>query len=404
MSRVVKKSLTVREVETLPDGKYSDGNNLMLTIKSGGRSRSWSVRYTDADTGRRRQMGIGSTRIITLKEAREKAVKILSLVYHGIDPITQRKKEHRERIAKAAASMSFKEVALMYIEEHKGQWKDKKGAATWRNSLQNHVFPAIGKKAVCEVSDDDVFQILNKIWRDITETATRIRGRIEKIFDYAKAHGWYDHNNPARWNGHLEPRLPQASKIKDVQHYRAVHYDQIEKVMSILESMPGVPAKAVRFNCLTVLRPGVVRATPWSEIDLDNKLWSIPAHRMKMKRAHTVPLTDSAISILKSLLPLRDRGNGDWVFPGQRIGKTLSDVAISEALHEAAATKDVTVHGLRSTFRDWVSEKTDFSPEVAEMALAHEIKNKVEAAYRRGDLLEKRRGLMEAWDNFCTGR
>nr|WP_301273868.1 site-specific integrase [Acetobacter cerevisiae] len=202
----------------------------------------------------------------------------------------------------------------------------------------------------------------------------------------------------------MEPRLPQASKIKDVRHYPAVPYDQVTRVMKALASMPGVPAKAARFNCLTVLRPGVVRATPWSEIDLENRLWSIPAHRMKMKRAHTVPLTDSTIAILISLLPLRDEGDGDWVFPGQKLGKTLSDVAISKVLHEAAETKNVTVHGFRSTFRDWVSEETVFSPEVAEMALAHEIKNKVEAAYRRGDLLEKRRVLMNAWDQFCTGR
>ncbi|MCP1247235.1 site-specific integrase [Acetobacter cerevisiae] len=295
-------------------------------------------------------------------------------------------------------------MGLRYIEEHKDQWQDKKGASTWKNSLQHHVFPAIGRKPICEISDEDIFLLLNKIWRKITETATRVRGRVEKIFDYAKAHGWYEGDNPARWKGHLEPRLPQASKIKDVRHYPAVPYDQVTRVMKALASMPGVPAKAARFNCLTVLRPGVVRATPWSEIDLENRLWSIPAHRMKMKRAHTVPLTDSTIAILISLLPLRDEGDGDWVFPGQKLGKTLSDVAISKVLHEAAETKNVTVHGFRSTFRDWVSEETVFSPEVAEMALAHEIKNKVEAAYRRGDLLEKRRVLMNAWDQFCTGR
>ena len=231
-----------------------------------------------------------------------------------------------------------------------------------------------------------------------------MRGRIERILDYARTHGWRDGENPARWRGHIQNILPKPSSIASVEHYAAPNREDMPGIMRALLASEGLAAKAVAFTCLTAMRSGEIRQAAWSEIDVQSRVWHAPTEHMKGKKEHRVPLSDSALEILKAVRPLRNPAHGDLVFPGQKQGKPLSDVALSKALHQAARTKAVTVHGLRSTFRDWAAEETDYPNEVAEMALAHVIGNKVEAAYRRGDLFEKRRQMMDDWAAFVTSR
>lgn len=259
----------------------------------------------------------------------------------------------------------------------------------------------LGNKAVRNIDTQDVIGALRPIWTEKTETAGRLRGRVERILDYARAQGWREGENPARWRGHLSATLPPPSKLMKVQHHKAIGWKDIAPVIIALCASEGIAAKAVRFCCLTAAPSGEVRSAVWSEIDIAAQIWTIPDHKMKAGRQHRVPLSADAMAILQEMKPLRDLSAGDLVFPGHKRGKPLSDVALSKALHLAAKTKDVTVHGLRSTFRDWTSDTNACPRDVAEMALAHAIENKVEAAYRRTDLLEQRRPLMEAWSTQC---
>ncbi|WP_408872394.1 tyrosine-type recombinase/integrase [Gluconobacter roseus] len=396
MPRIASNRLTARTVASLKDGVYGDGSNLWLTIK--GNVRAWSVRFKSPITGKSREMGLGPVRDVGLAEARRLATEARHMIADGLDPIEERKAEKAAR--KRKSGLTFEDVARRYIQEQTPAWKDQRSAPVWTSSLEIHVFPTFGKKLVSAVDTDDVLKILRPIWTEKTETAGRVRGRIERILDYAKTHGWRESENPARWRGHLSNILPAPSKVAKVEHHAAVNRKDIARVMAALAASNGLAAQAVRFLCLTAARSGEVRFATWDEVDLEQKIWTVPAERMKAKREHRVPLSDSALEILQSVLPLRNSRQGDFIFPGQRRGKPLTDVALSKALHTAAGTKEVTVHGLRSTFRDWAAEETDFPREVAEMALAHAIGDKVEAAYRRGDLFNKRQQLSEDWENF----
>ena len=398
MSRRSPHQLTVRQIAALKDGALADGGNLWVVARGG--SKVWTFRYTSPKTGKRREMGLGSAVDVSLVEARKRSADCRHVLADGIDPLEQRRAE--EAAAKRELGLTFQQVAERYIAEQSPGWRDKRSAATWMASLELNAFPVCGATPVADMDTDTVLEVLRPIWTSKTETASRVRGRMERILDYARTHGWRAGENPARWKGHLAAILPKPSAVAKVEHHAAIDRKDIGKVMAPLAASGGLAAKAVRFTCLTAARSGEVRASVWSEIDLIEGTWTVPAHKMKAGKEHRVPLTNGALAILREVEPLRDPRAGDLVFPGQKRGKPLSDVALSKALHLAAETKAVTVHGLRSTFRDWAAEETDYPREVAEMALAHAIGDKVEAAYRRGDLFEKRRQMMEDWARWVS--
>ena len=395
VSRLGPNQLSARKVETAKEGVYADGGNLWLIVD--GKAKRWSIRFTSPVTGKRREMGLGPVRDMSLAEAREEATASRRLLRQGLDPIDARRAGKAERRNRQA--FTFKAVSARYIEEQTPGWRDPKRAFVWTSSLERLAYPVVGEKTVDAVTTEDVLAILRPIWATINETADRLRARIERILDYARTHGWREGENPARWKGHLEHILPKGSAVVQSQHRAAVPWKSIADVMAALARSQGMGALAVRFACLTAARSMEVRAAPWSEVDMSERMWVIPAARMKMKREHRVPLSAPALAVLDQVRPLVSKP-ADLIFPGGRPGRPLSDVALSKALHLAAGTKDVTVHGLRSTFRDWCAEATDYSHEVAEMALAHVVNNRVEAAYRRGDLLEKRRAVMQEWGRF----
>lgn len=399
MSKLPPNQLTVRKIASLKDGVYGDGGNLWITIR--GDTRAWTFRYKSPLTGKRREMGLGPARDVSLFEARSKATDARRLLLEGRDPLD----EQAQRKRSATKERTFREVAEHYITEQTPAWKDPRSAPMWRSSLNRHVYPRMGNCSIAQVQTEDVLAVLRPIWETTTETASRLRGRIERILDYAHSHHWSEGNNPARWRGHLANILPKPTAVAKVVHHAAVPYRDLPSVFAQLEQQDGAAALAARFLCLTAARSGEVRHARWSEIDLAKQIWVVPAERMKAKREHRVPLTTGALNVLRRMEILRPLPSADGlIFPGGKIGSPLSDVAISKALHRAAGTKDVTIHGLRSSFRDWAAEETDFPREVAEMALAHAIGNKVEAAYRRGDLLNKRQEMMKQWEQFCTGR
>lgn len=392
MSRVSPHQLTARQVGSLKNGALADGGGLWLVAQ--GEAKSWYFRFTSPVTGTRREMRIGSVANITLADARRRATEARHQMADGLDPIDERRRQKAQD--RKETGITFAEVAQRYIKEMTPGWRDPRAATIWASSLKRLAFPIIGAKPIAEVETEDVLSILRPIWQTTTETADRLRGRIERILDYARTHGWRDGENPARWRGHLANILPKPSAVAKVRHHAAVPRKDIARVMARLAESEGMAAKAVR--------SGEVRHATWLEIDMTAQIWIIPAERMKTGKEHRVPLSEGAMAILNEVLPLRDRRAGDLVFPGAKRGRPLSDVALSKALHLAAGAKDVTVHGLRSTFRDWAAEDTDYPREVAEMALAHAISDKVEAAYRRGDLFDKRREMMGRWTQYLLNK
>lgn len=398
MSKLPPNQLTVRKIASLKDGVHGDGGNLWITIR--GETRAWTFRFKSPLTGKRREMGLGPARDVSLSEARAKATDARRLLLEGIDPLEEQARKRRSVVRER----TFEEVAEHYITEQTPAWKDQRSAPMWRSSLGRHVYPVMGSRPIGQVQTDDILSVLRPIWETTTETASRLRGRIERILDYAHSHQWREGDNPARWRGHLANILPKPTAVAKVVHHAAIPYRDLPAVFTQLGRQDGSAALAARFLCLTAARSGEVRHALWSEIDFGKQIWVVPAERMKAKREHRVPLTASALDVLRRMKILKSPAStGGLVFPGGKIGSPLSDVALSKALHRAAGTKDVTIHGLRSCFRDWAAEETDFSREVAEMALAHAIGDKVEAAYRRGDLFSKRQEMMRQWEKFCLG-
>ncbi|WP_018263341.1 tyrosine-type recombinase/integrase [Methylobacterium sp. WSM2598] len=373
-------------------GMYGDGNGLWLQITPGG--KSWIFRFTLH--GRAREMGLGSSAIYSLAEARERAVACRKLVNEGIDPIEARREKRRDTALDSAKSITFKECAEAYIRAHAAGWRNPKHAAQWTATLANYAYPVFGELPVAAVDTALVMRVLEPIWTTKTETASRVRGRIESVLDWAKTRNHREGENPARWRGHLQNLLPKRSKVQKVQHFPALPYDEIGPFLSQVRGLGGVAPRALEFVILTACRTGEVIGARWIEINLNERIWTIPAERMKAGREHRAPLSDAALAVLE---PLRAAG-GDYVFPGSRRGKPLSNMAMLELL-KRIKREDLTVHGFRSTFRDWAAERTNFPREVAEAVLAHTLENKVEAAYRRGDLFEKRRELMDEWAEWC---
>jgi integrase len=295
--------------------------------------------------------------------------------------------------------ITFRQCAERYVEAHRAGWSNPKHAAQWQSTLATYAEPVIGDMPVKKIGGngdgtDLMLKILEPIWHTKTETASRVRGRIESILDWAKARGYRDGENPARWKGHLDKLLPARSKVAPVQHQAAMPYTEVPAFMKRLRLMPGTAARALEFTILTASRTSEVLEAKRSEIDLDSRMWTVPAARMKSRKVHRVPLSNSAIRIIKSM------PDGDFLFPGAVKGRPLSNMAMLKTLERMGA--QTTSHGFRSTFRDWGSETGNYPNELLEMAIAHTISNKVEAAYRRGDLLKKRHKLMADWDRFCN--
>jgi integrase len=346
--------------------------------------------------GKRREMGLGPYPEVTLARAREKAREARELVRAGVDPIQRQREAASALRAAAATALTFDDCAASYIKAHEASWRNVKHGQQWRNTLKAYVSPAFGGLLVRDVGLTHVLQVLEPIWTEKNETASRLRSRIELVLDWASARGLRSGPNPARWRGHLDKLLPKPSKVKSPEHHAAVPVGQAGAFMERLRQMDGMGARALEFAVLTAARSGEVRGAKWSEIDERAKVWIVPADRMKAGKEHRVPLSDAASALLKTLPRV---GGSDLLFPGPK-GNTLSDMALTAVMRRMQVP--AVPHGFRSTFRDWAAERTNYPREVAEMALAHAIGDKVEAAYRRGDLFEKRRHLMADWAAFLS--
>ena len=397
--------LTALKVRTIGAGRYGDGGGLYLLVRSA-EARFWLFRYRR--DGKMREMGLGPASgpsAVSLAVARVKARALHDVVAEGRDPLADRDAD--AIAAKAAAQQAlaraktFGDVTTHYLEAHEAGWRNEKHRWQWRQTLEAHAFPHMGDLPVAEVTTAHVMAALEPIWRSKRETAGRLRGRIESVLDYARAREWRTGENPARWRGHIANMLPALGKAQRVQHLAALPWAEIGAFMAALRDESGMGARALEFTILTAARSGEVLGARWSEIDLSAAVWTVPASRMKAGREHRVPLCDPALAVLRVLLPLRDTERGDWVFPGPKGGKPLSNMSMLMLLRRMGRC-DLTAHGFRSTFRDWVAERTAYPREVAEAALAHTLGDTVEAAYRRGDLMEKRARLMAEWATYCA--
>jgi integrase len=397
--------LTAVAVKNAKPGIYVDGGGLQLVVKPTG-AAAWIYRYTLA--GRRRDMGLGPARgpaAIALAEARGRAGKARELIQAGVDPLEKR--ESNAAAAKAAAEASarravrFQDVADRYIAAHEVGWRGTKTRASWNAALREYAFPHFGEVPVSAIETQYVEAALRPLWLAKPETASKLRGRIEAILDFAAVQGWRDGANPARWRGHLDKLFPSRSKVKPVKHHAALPWPHAGPLMAALRARDAMAARALEFAILTAARSGEVLGARWPEIDLEGAVWTVPKGRMKAGREHRVPLAPAAVALLSGLLPLRAAEEDAVVFPGQRGGRPLSVMAMAMVLRRMGRG-DLTVHGFRSTFRDWAGETTHHAREVVEAALAHRLGDRVEQAYARGDLFTKRRRLMEDWAAFCA--
>ncbi|MES9825478.1 MAG: tyrosine-type recombinase/integrase [Candidatus Thiodiazotropha endolucinida] len=397
--------LSKRKIDHAAAGRHTDGGGLTLVVSNIG-SKKWTLRYTY--DGKQHEMGLGSMHYVDLQEARELALNYQKMAKQGIDPKIARAQEREKNrqtsknIKKHLATIpTFTSAAARHIRTQRRAWDNHKHAKQWISTLKTYAIPVIGNKPVHTITIEHITAILYPIWHKKTETAKRVQARIENILDYAIVHG-HCHNNPARWRGYLDKILPRPTKIKTVKHQSAMPYSQLPGFMAALECKKSISAVALRFLIFTATRTSEVLNATWDEIDFDQRIWIIPRERMKnRKREHRVPLSRQAITVLQALP--RIKGN-PYLFPGAGKMKPLSNMALLQLMRKMGyghnGERDHYVpHGFRSSFRDWAGETTHYPSDVIEMALAHTIKNKVEAAYRRGDLFEKRRLLMQAWAN-----
>lgn len=374
--------------------RLNDGGGLFLQVKPNG-LRYWQFRYTKPD-GREGLIQIGPYPKITLEQARVARNEHQAAVASGDDPALLRKQQKVRRKVESARSLTFKQCAEKYIESRAAEWRNEKHTQQWTNTLRTYAHPVIGALQPRDIDTDLVLRILQPIWLVKNETATRVRGRIESILDWAKVRGLREGENPARWSGHLDHLLPAPGKVQKPQHHAALPYSDIGTFAVTLRANTSVAARALEFTILTACRTGEALGATWAEFDLSVPVWTVPGERMKAKRDHRVPLSSAAVKLLRTLPTVGGEG---VVFEGARQGRPLSNMALLQLL-KRMNRDDVTTHGFRSTFRDWASECTSFANEVAEMALAHAIRDKTESAYRRGDLFEKRRAMMQAWADF----
>jgi len=385
--------LSARKVSTITKaGLHGDGGGLWLKVTKTG-TKSWVFRYTR--NNKMTNMGLGSVSDVSLVEARVKALEYRQLLLDGKEPMRVK----QQAIAKQQSdnkAITFKDCATQYIDSHKAEWTNAKHAQQWTNTLKAYAYPVMGNVPVKDIDETLILKVLTPIWTTKTETATRVRCRIENILNWAAVMKYRDRFNPAQWKGNLEHVLAKPGKIKRVKHHKALPYSDMHKLILLLRNNNSISAHALEFLILNASRTGEIMGALWSEIDIDNQLWIIPADRMKANKEHRVTLSVRAMIILDEMAAIRQ---SDFIFASTRINKGLSNGAMDMLLQRTMGY-DCTVHGFRSTFRDWAAEQTNHSHEVCEAALAHTIKNQSEAAYRRGDMIEKRRNLAEDWLRF----
>jgi integrase len=376
-------------------GRYAVGGvaGLLLSIKETG-AKSWVLRTMVG--GKRRNIGLGGFPDVSIAVAREKARQMKEKIAEGVDPVVERQARKARMISAQAKKLTFAEAARLYHEKKVLELRNEKHKKDWISSLERHAMPIIGAIPVSDIEFTHILKILDPIWAEKTETATRVRQRLEAVLTWATVSGYRSGENPARWRGHLEAVLPKPSKLKSESHFPALPWQEIGAFMADLRKRNGSGPRCLEFIILTAVRSGEARLATWNEIDFKSGIWTIPAERMKARKEHRVPLCDDALSLLNNLPRLE---GSDYVFPGAN-GGPLSDMTVSMVCRRMKI--NAVPHGFRSTFRDWAAENTNFPREVAEMALAHTIDSSVEAAYRRGDLLEKRKRLMDSWSDYCS--
>ncbi len=386
---------------------YNDGAGLYLLV-SDSLAKSWIFRYTRF--GKQREMGLGALHTISLAEARVAAQEARKILLQGRCPLEEKRQLVQQKKSESANAKTFEQCGIAYIESHHKKWKNEKHIYQWRRTLEMYVYPHIGHLPISEITTSLVLRCLEPIWAEKSETATRLRQRIELIWNWAKVMGYCEGENPARWRGHLDNILPARRQFSEVKHLEALPYQHMAEFMKLLRPIESLGARALELCILTACRTSEVLNARWSEIDLDDGVWIIPPERMKAKREHRVALSSDAIRVLKQC---KSAAQTSFVFPSPRGDKPLSNMVMMMAKRRIFERNDVpdalvkykaiTPHGFRSTFRDWAAEVSHYPREIAEMALAHAIENKVEAAYRRGDVLEKRRAMMEDWAKYCNG-
>jgi integrase len=408
--------LTALKIDRLKNkaGMHADGGGLYLQITGrkweelsgreaeAGGGASWVLRYML--NGKAREMGLGPLALYGLADARAKALDARRLRHQGIDPIEHRRAERYRQRLEAAKAITFKECAESYIASHRAGWRNAKHKYQWNATLETYAAPVIGKLPVQAIDTALILKVLEPIWTAKPETASRIRQRIENILDWAKVREYRAGENPARWRGHLDKLLPARGKIRQVKHLAALSYGKLPAFLIELREREAAAARALEFAILTAARTGEVIGARWNEIDLLDKTWTVSAARMKAGKEHRVPLAPPAVAILEEMARHRQAGDGSngYVFAGGKLGKPLSNMSMMMLLRRMGRGDDLTVHGFRSTFRTWAAERSNFPREVIEAALAHTIGSKVEVAYQRSDMFEKRRRLMDVWARFCT--
>lgn len=389
MARAIHK-LTDRTIKAVKEhGRISDGGGLYLRVKPT-LTKSWSFMWTPKG-GKRREIGLGPYPEISLADARETAATYRTLVAKGGNPESENKREHGK---------TFGEAADAFMRAMAPKWSNAKHRYQWEQTLGSSYCAAIRNRPVSEIGLADVLGILQPIWSDKQETASRLRARIERVLAFAKVKGWREGDNPATWRGNLDAILPKRKKRETVRHHPAMPYGDVPAFVEEIRRREAVAARALEFLILTAARTGEAIGATWSEIDLDKAVWTIPAERMKLRREHQVPLTEPALAVLR---PLYDGRVSQYVFPGQKPHKPLSNMAMQLLLRRMKA-EGFTVHGFRSSFRDWAGDETSFPREIAEGCLAHLVGNETERSYRRRDAIEKRRQLLSAWADHCTGQ
>lgn len=396
MPRATNKLSQMKVIKTSKPGLYADGGGLYLQITKAG-VKSWLFRYMRS--GKARGMGLGPIHTIGLAEARARALDCRRLLLDGVDPIDARDAARSAQRIATANERTFEQCAKTYVEAHRAGWKNEKHANQWSNTLSTYAYPIFDALPVSAIDTSLVMKVLEPIWTSKTETASRVRGRIEAVLDWATVRGYRSGENPARLKGHLDTLLPKRSRVQKVKHHPALPYAKLPMFMKGLRVEEGTAARALELLILTATRTNEVIGATWDEFDMNGGVWTIPADRMKMRKEHRVPLSKRAVEIITVQ---RETTQSGYVFPGARYGKPLSNMAMLQLL-ERMKRNNITVHGFRSTFRDWAGETTHYPREVCEAALAHGIKDKAEAAYARGDLFAKRAALMEDWSVFSDG-
>ena len=404
MGRTAAKALSARQVDTeTRAGYHADGPHtglyLQVTPVKERITRSWVFRYTSPTTRKRRELGLGSARVRKLADARALSGELRLKVLNGVDPKDERDQDRATAIAARAHQITFDEAISQCMAAKSVEWKNIKHGQQWQNTLTTYASPLLGKMSVDLISTELIHKVLQPIWQTKTETATRVRQRIETVLDWCKARGYCKGDNPARLKGALGELLPKSQKIKKIEHHPAIPYLQINQFVNELRKQGGTAPLALEFMLLTAARTGEVVAAKWAEVDFHHKVWTVPAERMKAGKEHRIPLSLRAMEILQIM---RQATHNEYIFPGHSVEKNshMSTGTCRIVMKRMTNFADYTPHGLRSTFRDWAAERTEFANETLELALAHTIPNKAEAAYRRQDQLEKRAKLMQLWQQY----